>query len=196
MKNHLHTACNCRPKQFGISLVIVMIFLVILSGLAVIAMQGSTFSSRIAANEADRTLAFQAAEAALRDAENDINGTKFDGATLCSAVSPTAATCRAEMIYWGDGFDADCTLGRCDPKVATSPYWEDASIWNSSSEKSVVYGKYTGATALPVVSRQPRYILEYFKQGDFAVYRVTAVGFGANDSTRAMLQTAVKAKPI
>ena len=182
---------NCRPMQLGISLVIVMIFLVILSGLAVIVMQGSTFSARIAANEADRTLAFQAAEAALRDAENDINGTKFDASTPCDA---TPSTCRAELIYWGDGFDTACNLGRCIPN-ATSPNWEDASIWTSTSVKSVVYGSYTGAAALPVVNRQPRYILEYFKQGDYAVYRVTAVGFGANDSTRAILQSAVKAKP-
>jgi type IV pilus assembly protein PilX len=51
-------------RQRGISLVIVMIFLVILSVLGITAMQGSTLSSRIARNEADRNLAFQAA---LRD---------------------------------------------------------------------------------------------------------------------------------
>jgi len=195
MKNHKlirRRLGNCRLQQSGISLVIVMIFLVILSGLAIIVMQGSTFSSRIAANEADRTLAFQAAEAALRDAENDINGNKFDGATPCST---TPATCRAEMISWGDGFDTTCDLGRCIPN-ATLPNWEDSTMWDTTSVKSVVYGTYTGATALPVVNRQPRYILEYFKQGDYAVYRVTAVGFGANDSTRAMLQSAVKAKPL
>lgn len=179
-----------RPlRQAGISLVVVMIFLVILSGLAITAMQGSTFAARIAGNEADRTLAFQAAEAALKDAEYDINGKTFDGTTNCTT------TCRAELIYRGDGFDVSCPLGRCIPN-ATSPVWEDSSVWSSSSVKSVTYGTYTGAPALPVVSRQPRYILEYFKQGDFAVYRVTAVGYGANDSTQTILQSAIKAKPV
>lgn len=187
-----HAPCAGKPKQLGISLVLVMVFLVILSGLAITAMQGSTFSSRIAANEADRTLAFQAAEAALRDAEHDITGSKFDGSTACTAAP---STCRSELIYWGDGFDSNCDLGRC-VRNAASPIWEGSAIWDSSSVKSVVYGTYTGATALPVVNRQPRYILEYFKQGDYAVYRVTAVGYGVNDSTRAMLQTSVKAKPV
>lgn len=179
------------PDQKGISLVIVMIFLVILSGLAITAMQGSTFAARIAGNEADRTLAFQAAEAALRDAENDISSTTFDGLTPCTL------TCRSVLISRGDDFDVNCNLGRCIPSASgTAPVWEDSAVWTSTSVKSVVYGTYTGAPALPVVNRQPRYILEYFKQGDFAVYRVTAVGFGANDSTRAILQSAVKAKPI
>lgn len=166
-------------EQLGFSLVVVMIFLVILSSLAITAMQGSTFSARIAGNEADRTLAFQAAEAALRDAENDISCT-------------SSTRCRTIPIHLGDEFDVDCPAGRCIPNL-TSPIWEDAAVWSSTSVKSVVYGTYTDATALAVVSRQPRYILEYFKQGDGAVYRVTAVGFGANDSTRAILQTAVKA---
>ena len=179
-------------QQYGISLVIVLIFLVILSGLAIVAIQGSGLSSRIAANEADRTLAFQAAEAALRDAENDISNVIADGVTPCSSATPV---CRVDPIYRGNGFDTTCPLGRCTPNTA-SPVWETAANWDTASVTSVVYGTYTGATALPVVNRQPRYMLEYFKQGDFAVYRVTAVGFGANDSTRAYLQTAVKAKPV
>jgi type IV pilus assembly protein PilX len=192
-----------RPTQAGISLVIVMIFLVILSGLAISAMQGSTFSARVAGNESDRTLAFQAAEAALKDAENDLNSFLSTG-TACPSGS---STCRAVPIYRGDDFDASCSNGRCasDPLLPPpSPFWETASNWSNASPASnsaisngsVVYGFYTGATALPVVSQQPRYLIEYFKQGDFSVYRVTAVGYGASATTQAILQTAVKAKQI
>lgn len=181
-----------RRRENGISLVMVLIFLMILSGLAITAIQSSSFSSRIASNEADRTMAFQAAEAALRDAEYDIFNVIADGVTSCSSATPV---CRTDPIYRGNGFDTTCPLGRCIPN-STTPVWEVAANWDASSTKSVAYGTYTGATAIPVVSRQPRYMLEYFKQGDFAVYRVTAVGFGVNDTTRAYLQTAVKAKPV
>lgn len=185
--------------QQGVSLVIVMIFLVILSGLAITAIQGSTFSARIAGNESDRTLAFQAAEAALRDAENDINSVLSDG-TTCPG---TLTVCRGESIFRGDGFDTACPNGRCIPNT-TTPVWETSSNWTNVSPAnnsavvngSVTYGFYTGATALPVVAQQPRYLLEYFKQGDFSVYRVTAVGYGANSSTQAILQSAVKARQI
>jgi len=188
---------SSRQFQAGVSLVIVMIFLVILSGLAISAMQGSTFSARIAGNESDRTLAFQAAEAALKDAENDIRSQLSNG-----AACPVASTiCRADPIYLGNSFDATCPNGRCMPN-AGSPVWETASSWTNSaptnnttnSDGSVVYGFYTGAAALPVVAQQPRYLIEYFPKYEATVYRVTAVGYGASASTRAMLQISVKAK--
>lgn len=179
-------------KQTGISLVLVMIFLVILSGLGITAMQSSTFSSRIARNESDRNIAFQAAEAALRDAENDIAYKRFDRITACA----TAITgCRAQAIEGLLNFDAACTNGLCagnsNPLVPQP--WETAAIWTAAGN-SVVYGLRTGATALPVVSNQPRYLIEGYEVGieKSAIYRVTAVGFGASITTQVMLQTTVK----
>ena len=191
-----------QPKQRGISLVIVMIFLVILSVLGVSAIQTSTLSSKVARNQLDRTLAFQAAEAALRDAELDLTNKRFDKITKCTAG---AAGCRATLIASGGGsFGNDtsldplvnrCNLGLCstdDPIVGALPFWEERARWTNAND-SVVYGTNTGATGLPVVAQQPRYMIEYFKQGDDAVYRITSLGFGANTSTTIMLQTAYKA---
>ena len=168
-------------RQRGISLFMVMIFLVILSVIGVTAIQSSTFSARIAGNEADRTLAFQAAESALRDAEKDING------------SCVAANCRSTPISpeTADIFGATCALGLCLPN-STTPVWEVKSNWTTSG-RAASYGTYTGATALPVVSQQPQYLIEFFKLGETFIYRVTAVGYGANSSTQVMLQTSVKA---
>ncbi len=182
---------NIKKQQRGISLVIVMIFLVILSVLGVTAMQGSTLSSRIARNEADRNLAFQAAEAALHDAELDIKGLRFDNAVCV----PATTGCRTERINRGDNFVAACTNGLCDSSLMTSPVWEDTTKW-ASGGGSVAYGTYTAAASLPTVVQQPRYLLEYFSLGDSTVYRITAVGYGANSSTQVMLQTAVKALPV
>ena len=197
-----HNALRLQGSQRGISLVIVMIFLVILSVLGVSAMQTSTLSSKVARNQLDRTLAFQAAEAALRDAELDLNNKKFDKVTKCTAG---AIGCRAKLITaGGSNFGNDttsdptanrCNLGLCstdDPVAGALPFWEERSRWTNTND-SVVYGTYTGATGLPVVAQQPRYIIEYFKQGDEAVYRITSLGFGASASTTIMLQTAYKA---
>lgn len=192
----MHSLLNLnvsRPvvQQRGISLVIVMIFLVILSVLGISAMQSSTLGSRIARNEADRSLAFQAAEAALRDGELDVKNLKADN----SACVPAALGCRIESINRGDGFGAACTLGLCDSRAFATPVWEAASRWTTAGT-SVAYGTYTAAVALPVVGQQPRYILEYFPLGDSVIYRITAVGFGANTSTQVMLQSSVKAPPV
>ena len=188
MKRFIHFS---RRQQSGISLVIVMIFLVILSILGITAMQGSTLSSRIARNEADRNLAFQAAEAAVRDAELDIKGLRFDNAVCV----PASLGCRAERINRGDNFVTACANGLCDSMTATSPVWESTAKW-ASGGGSVAYGAYTAAPSLPTVAQQPRYLLEYFQMGDAAVYRITAIGYGANSSTQIMLQTAVKAIPV
>ena len=197
-----HKAPPLRSKQQGISLVIVMIFLVILSVLGVSAIQTSTLSSKVARNQLDRTLAFQAAEAALRDAELDLNNKKFDKITKCTAGG---AGCRASLITsGGSNFGNDtsanpsanrCKLGLCstdDPIAGALPFWEERSRWTNAND-SVEYGTFTGADDLPVVAQQPRYMIEYFKQGDEAVYRVTSLGFGASTSTTIMLQTSYKA---
>lgn len=186
-------------KQQGISLVIVMIFLVILSVLGISAMQGSTLSSRIARNEADRNLAFQAAEAALRDGELDARNLKVD-ITECTS---NAVGCRTKIIDRATGgtndFNDTCIDGLCcsSPSAGCGtaatvlPVWSVATRWDVGGA-SVRYGVYTGATPLPVVFRQPRYLIEYFAKTDAPVYRITAVGFGANDSTQVMLQSTIK----
>lgn len=175
--------------QRGISLVIVMIFLVILSLLGINAMQSSTLSSRIARNEADRNLAFQAAEAALRDAELDVRNQRFDRSQCIEGVGG----CRTKLMDGKTRFDAICTDGRCDFKNNVSP-WETADKWKGTDAgDGVLYGTYTGATQIPLVSSQPRYLLESLPLADSPpTYRITAVGFGANSSTQVMLQIVVR----
>ncbi len=197
-----HTSTKSRER--GISLVIVMMFLVILSMLGVTALQTSTLSSKVARNQLDRTLAFQAAEAALRDAELDLKNKKFDKTTSCVAG---ATGCRVILISnRGQNFGNDttgnpsanrCKLGLCatDNLIAGAPpFWEDRARWEKTNvDDSITYGRFTGAANLPVVSQQPRYMIEFFQQGDDSVYRITAVGFGASENTQIMLQTAYKA---
>ena len=181
------TLTTLRSKQRGISLVIVLMFLVILSVLGISIIQGSSFGARIARNEADRNLSFQAAEAALRDAEADIKYIKADGSLCAAGVAP----CRPEAIN-GSSFDTSCTNGLCEYNT-TAPVWETSSRW-ASGGASVAYGTYTSASALPLVSQQPRYLIEYFKLGESTILRVTAMGYGASASTKTMLQTALKVR--
>lgn len=192
---------NQKRPQFGVSLVIVLIFLAILSLLGVSAIQTSSLSSRVARNEADRSLAFQAAEAALRDAEQDVKNRRFDDTECVAGI----AGCRADPISGATGFDNACTAGRCCTATAlnvcpasgtmTRPVWQDRTRWTNTGG-SVAYGTFTGATALPVVSQPPRYLIEYFPTSPYAdVYRITAVGYGVNASTQVMLQSTIKRRP-
>jgi type IV pilus assembly protein PilX len=61
-------------SQRGVTLIVSLIFLAILMLLGVIVAQNSSMEERMAGNTRDRDLAFQAAEAALKDAEADASG--------------------------------------------------------------------------------------------------------------------------
>lgn len=75
----------------GFVLVTSLVFLIVLSLLGVMAMRGTLFGERLAANDRDRALAKEYAEMALRDAERDILGIRFDGVTYCrNAAGATA----------------------------------------------------------------------------------------------------------
>jgi len=192
-----HSYLPLRPahnRQAGVSLVIVLIFLIILSGLGITAMQGSTFAARIAGNEADRNLAFQAAEAAIKDAERDLANMAWNSATnvFVNCIDTPITGCRTNPNEGKTHFAANCLDGRCAGNAGR--IWEATTTWTST--RSVVYGTYTRMPALAVVAQQPRYVLEAFgnpSTGELA-YRITAVGYGANASTQAFVQSAFKPK--
>lgn len=75
-----------RKRARGFVLVTSLIFLIVLSVLGVMAMRGSLFEQRMAANDRDMTMAREFAEMALRDAERDIMGLHFDGVSFCAAA--------------------------------------------------------------------------------------------------------------
>ncbi len=170
-------------QQQGVVLMVALVFLIIITMLGLTAMRTNIIEERLAGNSRDWALAFQAAEAALRDAEKDIqSGTRFVGET---------------------GFVPACTNGLCTPQIDGTPIWQDLeaaanSGWmtGASTGPSIAYGTYTNPTPATVanVARQPRYLIEvvtekgssltqkggYANQGNQYVYRVTARGFGAS----------------
>lgn len=58
-----------RRRQRGVALAVVLILLVVITLLALAAMRGTLLEQRMSSNVVDRGLAFQAAEAALREGE-------------------------------------------------------------------------------------------------------------------------------
>lgn len=101
-------------RQRGFVLVTALIFLMVLSLLGVMALRGSLFEERFAANDRDLTVARENAELALRDAERDILGLRFDGpGNFCAALACTnkrpAGTRPVDLASSGN-FWVDSTL--------------------------------------------------------------------------------------
>lgn len=80
-------------QQQGMSLLVVLILLVVMSILGVAVMRSSSMQERMAANLRDRSLATQAAEAALAAAQNYLNTN-----TKWRTTVPDATTCTNDSV--------------------------------------------------------------------------------------------------
>ena len=151
-------------------------FLIVLTVLGLVAVRSSTVQERMAGNDRDRAIAFEAAEAALRDAERDMR------ANVTSA----------------NPYDAACTDGLCLPSTVATANWNSIA-WSGGTSR--IYGVNSGAGAYPLaVANPPRYIIELLPdvpagpgntlntnarsstRGGTA-YRITARGWGRRPGT-------------
>jgi type IV pilus assembly protein PilX len=184
-----------RARQSGMSLFPALMFLLVLAVLGVSTLNSTLMQEKMVANTKDLNLAFQAAEATLRDAEADVatnNGTW------------TATT-----------FTPACTNGLCKPpSMWPTPSSLDISKAIDWTNTGITrrYGAYTAAPALPDVAAQPQYVIEQVppppglppkpgssiglgcgtacqNPGSGYSYRLTVLATGARAETRVVLQS-------
>jgi len=179
--------------QSGAVMVISLIMLLLLTLIGVTGSQVTGLEEKMSGNMRDRNIAFQAAEAALRDAERDI-------------ISAVPASARDFSFSY---FESDCGAstedtsddGLCYQRggYGATPIW---TTTNLTAAPSVGYGSFTGAMPLSNLSAQPRYIIEGVKvtapgqrvTGVNATlyYRITVRAQGANANTVVLLQSTYK----
>ena len=173
--------CN----QIGFSMIVALVALLALVLVGTSAIKNSIMQERMTGNTKDMSLAFQAAETALRDAEKDIS----------------------KNIFPFTEFKKNCEKGLCLPS-ASNPVWNSVDWLNPSYTR--FYGQYTNTKTspilpLPEVSQQPIYIIEILPPIDpiegesivlgmpskitGKVYRITVFATGARITTRIMLQS-------
>jgi type IV pilus assembly protein PilX len=157
-------------RQTGMALITGLIFMVVLTLIAIAAMRTTTLEERMSGNARDRDLAFQSAEVALRAGEQVL-----EGAALPPFSSGTAYTPRI----------AQGTL---------SDYWISTHPW---STQSVAAWQPTGTSAAPryVIEEMGSAAggggggLGIGPLNDEGVYRVTARGLGSSANTMVILQS-------
>ncbi|KGM50988.1 hypothetical protein N792_13025 [Lysobacter concretionis Ko07 = DSM 16239] len=133
MSGH-HLSHPTSLAQRGIALVVVLILLLVMTLLGLAAMRGTLMEERMSANLLDRSLAFQAVEAALREGE------------ALAATKPAMPP-------------SGCVSGLCsrpDPtKPVDSQRWLASGFWNDGS------GKWRDATVVVGnITAKPRFIVE------------------------------------
>jgi type IV pilus assembly protein PilX len=120
-------------KQSGVVLVVVLLFMLALTTIAIFSARNATLGEKQARNDLGYQIARQAAETALRDAERDLN--------LSSIVTPTGATCtrggylRADEPTISDvEFTATCLRGQCQlPKANYAVPWSATNAASAAS---------------------------------------------------------------
>lgn len=172
-------ACSLPNGQRGITLIVALIFLGVLTLLGITAAQVMSLEERMAGNARNKDLAFQAAEAALQAAEAEVPS--YGGAAFAGSITTPGSS----GMYLFD---------LCNPN--------GRDFWNGSSAMKDCHGTSvgpfnwaaSGATKTPTVAlsgikSQPKYIVE--KMPDLAGhkrYRVTARGVGGDDNAVVILQ--------
>jgi type IV pilus assembly protein PilX len=211
MKTGSNPAARFGRRQRGLSLIVVMLLLVIVSILGAGAAQIALLAERSTRNDRDAQVAWQAAEAALTDSVIDIRG---------SAASTTNRSDLFGVNPAGEvnvnSFVAGCstsgrTQGLCASQTdgSAKPIWLTVDFMNATTASpTVAFGaitgrKFTTGTAGSQVtgvqpSRPPRYMVELVRDtgasrdaGDSNppwAFRVTAMGFGPRDDIQAVLQ--------
>jgi len=196
---------TARESQRGFSLIVVVLMLVVIMVLGIGAAQTSLVGERSARNDRDTEVAFQAAEAALLDAEHDVFGPNDSARQRLCMFDSKEVT--AFVAGCGGAGDRQGLCAASEPGAA--PTWATADF-SAKTGKSVAYGTFTGQAYLEgphagaLSARAPRYIVEAIRsRGGWQaarlesagardvtyLFRVTAIGFGMREETQVVLQT-------
>ena len=198
MRTHMQFGRYDRGQR-GASLIMVMLILVIVSLLGVGGVQIALMSERSARNDRDQQVAWQAAEAALIDAEVDLIDPTATRQAVFDAKNQIA-------FYSGCGTATSVStgksLGLCalNTDTAVKPAWLTADFTiTGSTAMTTEYGQFTGRSFAAggkgiQPALKPRYVIEVVPDpyGDKSdpkfIYRVTAMGFGPRADIQAVLQ--------
>lgn len=197
------TSQKSAVAQHGVSLIVVLLILVIVSILGAGGAQIAMMAERGSRNDRDMQVAWQAAEAALMDAEFDIHGRQG---------VPGSRQIVFKDMHSENSFVAGCgnevvDRGLCTLNTTGLPAWLSVDFTATGNKaRTAAFGEFTGrafaassggASGGVQPAQAPRYIIEPIPDQaadrDLAkaanyVFRVTAMGFGPRSDIRAVSQ--------
>ncbi len=191
-------------SQRGSVLIVSLIFLLLLTIVGVSSMNMTNLEERMASNFRDHDMAFQAAEAALLEAEDFVENT-FDTTQAytnpaCSGSMCYSAACTNGLCFQGSFDGSSTTVANCTPGTVNE--WENSAVWTTASKTKLATEQVAGTV------QNARYIVEFrcFMPRDpnnyepdlnvfsewSPAFRITAVASGASTDSTVMLQSTYK----
>lgn len=179
-------------RQRGIVLITGMLLLLLITLVVLAASRSGRLQAVMSSNTRDRDLAFQAAEAALVDAELRLNDFHIDNFSSNVARAGLVDRSAASTALQVAGSTADYWIS---PAGANGYGWFDANGAVDNS-KSIATSQ-----AIKGVDQQPRFVIEYLGTAPPSVdctlpqthyrYRITALAIGASSGSRKQADTRV-----
>jgi type IV pilus assembly protein PilX len=182
---------SLRSRQQGAVLFVSLILLVILTLIGVVAARMQTVEAGMARNDHNHQLAMQSAEAALRDAENNVRGGFYTG----QFTQNSAGLYTLQLEVQGQ------VPGLGQNSIADVIDWTNPGAWPMASN-APPSPSYNGPPLpaaqviienLPPVARagDPLCTASYGSQDACAVYRITAHATGGDTTASATLQSVI-----
>jgi type IV pilus assembly protein PilX len=205
-------------RQKGVALFMVLMVTLVIVALSVSLATNVFSDQKSSRSAADLAIAREAAEAALRDAENDLNCQQWNGSAYAFFATSTGGTSTApgnrrpfcdtdpstqvceQLGDLGATQTCDTTANGAMAGIVAAPLVVGTTRGTPTNFQTcnVTYGAVTNQTAFKTdgtTITQPRYAIEVFSDmptGSKAtkpIYRITARGYGRNPSTTVDLES-------
>lgn len=191
-----------QSHQKGATLLVALIMLLIITILATSSMRGTTLQNRISGNTAEQKRVFNAAEAALREAEKRLLTLTQNSTVIDYSYSDCKASIADTKLY----IDRVCILSNkkdLNTNKMTRAWSEAAfSSKNDIEENSVSYKGYDGNSSFisenPNQSIDVRWVITQINSpgNEIYYYRITAAAKDNAGRAPVILQSVVKVEKI
>lgn len=185
---------NYPDQQQGAALAVSLIILTLMTVIGITAVKSSVIENRIATNMYDKQMSFEAAEAALRDAEAWLTAQESSPDTAMAKGATSTVT------IWVKGYPTNTHAGVEADKAMLK--FSDDAIWDIYGEDYGVANNLTESQKMPGLAADPQFIVEQFTfipddlsaetlaagRGEF-YYRITARARGGSSTSETLLQT-------
>ncbi len=171
---------NNLDKQQGAILIVSLLILLVLTMIGITGTRTTTMEEKMVGNMRQQSISFQAAEAAIRDAENWLKPLKKEPIAVNTCNNPPCSVWLPDVLQVQD-YQAN-----------TFSWWQ---------ANGIEYGT-TSVQEFVEAAADPVYIVEKFAvspksmvmgkgkmKSQRTVYRVSATGISASQSTRSMIET-------
>ena len=146
-----------RRAQRGVTLIITLVMLVLITLVGVASIRNSTMDEKMAGNSRDRDKAFQAAEAAVQSCLGKLKDETYAGTPLTPTAAGTTPNWEV-TVNWSNGNSVEVDLGTA-AKLAAQPRCMYEALGAGTGSYRVT-GRAVGASSLTVVMLQATYSTE------------------------------------